>query len=92
MSCAFGEMGVSAEKVGHRAARMMDGFLTSNTAVDLHLADQLLLPLAIAGGGSFTCGFPDDHLTTNQSIIEAFLPTRFTTTPTDRGCRTVNLS
>ena len=85
-------MNVTAERVGRRAAKSLVDFISHGAPVGRHLADQLLLPLAIAGGGSFTCGFPDDHLTTNQSIIEAFLPTRFTTTPTDRGCRTVTLS
>jgi len=92
LTSACGEMNVTAERVGRRAAKSLVDFISHGAPVGRHLADQLLLPLAIAGGGSFTCGFPDDHLTTNQSIIEAFLPTRFTTTPTDRGCRTVTLS
>ena len=77
MACAFGELGISAEKVGLRAARMMDAFLTSYAAVGLHLADQLLLPMALAGGGRFTTVSPDDHIATNIRVIETFLPVKF---------------
>ena len=90
MSCAFGEMGVSAEKVGHRAARMMDGFLTSNAAVDLHLADQLLLPMALAGGGRFTTVNPDDHVATNIRVIETFLPVKFEVKTSGNGVHEIS--
>lgn len=90
MSCAFGEMGITAEKVGHRAARMMDGFLTSNAAVGLHLADQVLLPTALAGGGRFTTVNPDDHVTTNIRVIEAFLPVRFEVKAVGNGVHQVS--
>jgi RNA 3'-terminal phosphate cyclase (ATP) len=45
-------------------------------AVGEHLADQLALPMALAGGGSFTTGQPSSHLTTNLAVIERFLPLR----------------
>lgn len=52
----FGETGLrgrSAETVaGHAACRALR-FRNSNAPVEKHLADQLVVPLALAGGGSF---------------------------------------
>lgn len=85
MSCTFGEMGVSAEKVGNRAARRMAGFLDTAAAVGPYLADQLLLPMALAGEGNFTTTSPDEHLPTNISVIEKFLAVRFDASVRDDG-------
>jgi len=74
--CAFGQPGVSAERVAGQALRQADDWLASGTAVDEHLADQLLLPMALAGGGSFTTPLLSDHLLSNRAVIEAFLPVR----------------
>jgi RNA 3'-terminal phosphate cyclase (ATP) len=77
IACTFGERGVSGEQVGRRAARLMEDFLQSGASVGRYLADQLLLPLALAGGGRLTTVKPDDHVATNIRIIEAFLPVKF---------------
>ena len=47
-----------------------------------HLADQWMLPLALAvvargGTASFTCTEMTEHATTNIGVIEQFLPMRF---------------
>ena len=39
-----------------------------------HLADQLLIPMAMAGGGSFRCVKASMHTRTQKTIIEKFLP------------------
>lgn len=70
----FGKLGVSADVVGEKAARRMAGFLSSTAAVGPYLADQLLLPLALAGGGSFTTVQPSDHSRTAAQVISQFLP------------------
>lgn len=75
----FGERGVRAETVAARTVAAARAFAASDAAVDQHLADQLLLPLALAGGGSFTTGEPSGHTLTNSAVIEQFLPVRFTT-------------
>jgi RNA 3'-terminal phosphate cyclase (ATP) len=41
--------------------------------VSTHLADQLLLPLAMAGGGSFVTHDVTEHTRTNVAIIAKFL-------------------
>jgi RNA 3'-terminal phosphate cyclase (ATP) len=77
MFTSFGKIGVSAEKVAAEAADQARAYLNSKAAVGEHLADQLLLPMALAGGGSFTTVGLDTHATTNMQVIQQFLPVRF---------------
>ena len=72
----FGERGVSAEAVAKTACDEALDYIASNAAVGPHLADQLLLPLALAGSGRFTMPAPTQHFTTNAAVIEKFLPVR----------------
>jgi len=84
--CAtFGEHGTSSEKVGRRAAKMMNDFIGNGAAVGRHLADQLLLPMALAGGGRFTTMPPDRHVVTNIAVIEKFLPVKISGEKGDGG-------
>ena len=39
-----------------------------------HLADQLLVPMALGGGGSFDTVLPTSHTTTQARLVESFLP------------------
>jgi RNA 3'-terminal phosphate cyclase (ATP) len=70
----FGERGRPAEAVAREAVEAAQGWLTADIPVDEHLADQLLLPMALAGGGSFRTTKPSLHTTTNAAIIQHFLP------------------
>ena len=70
----FGERGVSAERVAEHTCRDARKFLDAGVAVGPHLADQLLLPLALAGGGEFSTLAPTAHARTNAALIEKFLP------------------
>lgn len=70
----FGERGLAAETVAERVCREASRYIDSGVAVGEHLADQLLLPLALAGSGSFTTLAPTDHARTNAALIEKFLP------------------
>lgn len=71
---AFGEKGVPAQIVASRLAREALAYHRSGAAVGEHLADQLLLPMALAGSGSFRTSTPSSHLQTNIGVIEKFLP------------------
>lgn len=71
---AFGARGVAAEEVARRAAAETRRYLTADVAVGEHLADQLLLPCAVAGGGRFTTLALTPHFTTNVEVIRRFLP------------------
>ena len=50
-----------------------------------HLADQLLLPMALAGGGSFSCNKVSQHALTNADVISRFLPVQITFEQKERG-------
>jgi RNA 3'-terminal phosphate cyclase (ATP) len=75
----FGRLGVPAEQVAQKAARRMAGYLVSGAFAGPYLADQLLLPMALAGGGSFTTVKPSLHARTAAETIGKFLdiPIRF---------------
>lgn len=71
---AFGQRGIRAETVAVRVVNAASSHLASKAGVGSCLADQLLIPMALAGGGRFTTIRPTGHTTTNKEIIEMFLP------------------
>jgi RNA 3'-terminal phosphate cyclase (ATP) len=75
---ALGRRGKPAEEVAEDAAAELLGHHRSGAALDRHLADQILLPLAFAAGASeFTCPEVTRHLETNAWVIEQFETARF---------------
>jgi RNA 3'-terminal phosphate cyclase (ATP) len=74
----FGKLGVSAEALARTAARRMAGYLASPAFAGPYLADQLLLPFALAGGGVFTTVKPSQHARTAADVIALFTGQRFT--------------
>ncbi|MFL6207292.1 MAG: RNA 3'-terminal phosphate cyclase [Pyrinomonadaceae bacterium] len=75
----MGERGVRAETVAERACAEAQQYLAHDAPVGEHLADQLLIPLALAGGGSYTTGPLSLHTTTNIEVIKKFLPVEIET-------------
>jgi RNA 3'-terminal phosphate cyclase (ATP) len=73
----FGKLGVPAHVVGDKAAKRMKGCMATPTYAGPHLADQLLLPFALAGGGSFTTVKPSLHTRTGAEVISRFLDVGF---------------
>jgi RNA 3'-terminal phosphate cyclase (ATP) len=69
----FGERGVRAEAIAERAVKEARRYLAVDVAAGDYLADQLLIPMAMAGGGSFTTLPPSRHSTTNIEVIGKFL-------------------
>jgi RNA 3'-terminal phosphate cyclase (ATP) len=74
---AFGERSVSAENVARHVVQRARQYLSTRAAVAEYLGDQLMLPLALAGGGGFTVDEVSMHARTNAQVIELFLPVRF---------------
>lgn len=68
-----GEKGLRAETVANRACDELAAFLDHGAPVGVHLADQLLLPFAVAGGGRFRAAPLSLHATTNIDTIQRFL-------------------
>jgi RNA 3'-terminal phosphate cyclase (ATP) len=71
---AFGEKSVPAETVAKQAVQDARFYMASGAAVSEHLADQLMLPMALAGGGKFTVDRVSLHARTNADVIAHFLP------------------
>jgi RNA 3'-terminal phosphate cyclase (ATP) len=69
----FGERGVPAETVAAAAAGEAREYETAGVPVGPHLADQLILPVALAGGGSIVTMPLTLHTTTNISVVQMFL-------------------
>ncbi len=73
----FGERGVTAERVAEKVVKSVREYVIADVPVGPYLADQLLIPLAMAGGGSFLTLAPTLHTTTNMEIIRKFLDVEF---------------
>jgi len=75
---SLGERGKRAETVADEACKELMSFLQTNAAVDSHLADQLVLLMALAKGSStITTSEITRHLVTNIWVAEQFLPVKF---------------
>lgn len=73
----FGEKAVRAETVAKHTLERARRYIASGAAVSEWLADQIMLPMALAGGGSFTTDRLSLHAHTNAEVIARFLPVRF---------------
>jgi RNA 3'-terminal phosphate cyclase (ATP) len=81
---AVGEKMVRAEAVAKRVVQDARRYLASGAAVGEYLGDQLMLPMAFAGGGSFSVERVSQHARTNAEIISLFLPVVFRFEQRDR--------
>lgn len=71
----FGERGVSSERLAASVADEVRRYLAAGVPVGEHLADQLLLPLALGSGGAFRTLEPSLHFTTQLELLKLFLGT-----------------
>jgi RNA 3'-terminal phosphate cyclase (ATP) len=75
---SLGQKGKRAEEVADDAFSALFQFLASDAAVDEHLADQLILYMALAKGrSSIVTERITTHLKTNMWVVEQFLPVTF---------------
>ena len=75
---AMGKIGKQTEQVADEAVDQFLDFYQSDATVDPHLADQLLLYLALADGRSQIVTHQlTEHMRTNIWLIEQFLPVKF---------------
>ncbi|MES2947618.1 MAG: RNA 3'-terminal phosphate cyclase [Pseudomonadota bacterium] len=86
---AFGEKSVSAEEVARTVLRETQAYLAHRAPVGEHLADQLMIPMALAAlqgkPGQYWATGMSEHTRTNAKVIEQFLPLRFVMEPLDGG-------
>ena len=86
----LGEKGLPSEEVANLALRAVHRFNASHATVDKHLADQILLILALAEGKSrYITEEVTSHLQTNQWVIQQFLEREITIDP---ASGTVNIA
>lgn len=69
----FGERERSAEAVAEHASQQCRRYLGAEVPVGEYLTDQLLLPLALAGSGTFRCIGLSRHATTHVELIRQFI-------------------
>ena len=88
-----GEFGISAERVAKRCAGRVKKFIRANVAIEEQLADQLLVPMVLAGGGSFTTTKPTLHTTTNINVIKQFVDINISAKQhhDDESCWTISI-
>jgi RNA 3'-terminal phosphate cyclase (ATP) len=84
----FGERGVQAESVAESVVSGVREYLATSVPVGQHLADQLLIPIALAGTGAFKTFAPSRHTQTNIEVISKFLPIRFKIEKQEQACLT----
>ena len=88
----FGERGMPAESVASRMVDEVRAYLSAKAPVGPHLCDQLLMPMAIAGGGGFVTTSPTQHTRTNIAVIEEFLGVTVALTDLGKQCWRVSVS
>ena len=75
---SYGQRGIPAIKVALTVTEQAKEYLQAGVPVGSFLADQLLLPLALAGQGEFVTVRPSSHAITNMAVINLFTGVKFT--------------
>jgi RNA 3'-terminal phosphate cyclase (ATP) len=88
----FGARGVRAEQVARSALDEACRYVESDAPVGEHLADQILLPLAIGSGGTFRTTSLTDHTTTNIAVLRTFLDVGIDTEEEPTGAWRINVT
>ncbi|TAJ45775.1 RNA 3'-terminal phosphate cyclase [Methanofollis fontis] len=70
-ACALGRRGLPAEQVGRMAAEELRAALNTPGETDIHLADQLLVYLALSGG-RYSAPAASSHALTACHLLERF--------------------
>ncbi|WP_260929103.1 RNA 3'-terminal phosphate cyclase [Novosphingobium sp. 9] len=73
IASGFGQLGVPAERLAKTAAGRLKGYVASQAFAGPYLADQLVLPFALASRGAFTTVKPTGHLITAIELAQRFL-------------------
>ncbi len=72
--CELGERAVSSEVIARRLAAQVRAYQHRTAPIGAHLADQLMLLLAVSVGGKYAVTDVTEHARTNAKVIERFLP------------------
>jgi RNA 3'-terminal phosphate cyclase (ATP) len=91
VTSGFGERGARPDEVAERAIGPMLRYLETKAAACDHLADQLLLPMAMGRGGTFTTTEPTEHTETQIQVLKQFLGGEVELNTTDEKTWTVTM-
>ena len=72
----FGEKSRTAESVAQGTLHAVRDYLSHSAPVGEHLADQLLMPMALGGVSAFVTCAPTNHFTSNAGVIAMFTDRR----------------
>lgn len=89
---SFGRPDARAERVGNEVAQAARRYVAADVPVGPHLADQLLIPMAMAGRGSFRTMRPTRHCYTNTDVVKAFLDCEIDIQQEDRDQWRIDIS
>ncbi len=76
-----GERDKARQVVARQVAKGVSEYLAGTAPVGPYLADQLLLPMAVGGGGRYETFFLSKHTETNIEVIKKFLDVSIAVTP-----------
>ncbi len=86
---SYGNKGVSAEQVAQNLLKEVLAYQAHTAPVGPHLADQLMIPMALAalqgGESQYLATELTEHSRTNALVIEKFLPVQFEVKEQDGG-------
>jgi RNA 3'-terminal phosphate cyclase (ATP) len=85
----FGQRGVRAETVAETALQEARAYIAADLPVGCYLADQLLVPLALAGAGRFRTPPLSLHARSNIDVIRRFREVSFALEESPPGAWTV---
>lgn len=71
------EMGKRSEEIGKEAAQKLMKEISSGAAADVHLADQLIMFMALLPGSEILTSEVSKHALTNMYVVEQFLPVKW---------------
>jgi RNA 3'-terminal phosphate cyclase (ATP) len=89
---SVGSFNVSAEAVAETLARAVLSYRAAGAPVGEHLADQLMLPLALGAGGHFVTSDLTQHSLTNIEVMARFLDGAVTYTQLGRKLWRIEIS
>jgi RNA 3'-terminal phosphate cyclase (ATP) len=87
----FGKHGVRAESLAKTAVNRLEGYRKSGTFAGPYLADQLVLPFFLAGGGSYSTVKPSQHTLSALEIAQRFTGRDYSLTQREDGAHVISV-
>ncbi|MCP4449424.1 MAG: RNA 3'-terminal phosphate cyclase [Myxococcales bacterium] len=86
IASVIGVRSLPAEDVAAVGAKAINAHIDADAPVGQCLADQLVIPFALAGGGRFRTSELSEHATTNIDVVKRFCDVEITSKVEPQGC------